>query len=106
MASETVTVVIHYEAKPGQSETARRELSALVDKVVSSEPDCLGIRILEDLDHEGRFLLYEWWTSKAAYTGPHTRTPHIQEFIGRAPAFMAGPPAITFWRLAHDAPQR
>ena len=39
-----MTVVIHYQAQPGQGSTARHELAALIDKVVAGEPDCLGIQ--------------------------------------------------------------
>jgi quinol monooxygenase YgiN len=45
-------------------------------------------------------LLIEEWTSEAAYTGPHMQTPHLQAFIGRAGAFLAGPPDI---RILRDA---
>jgi quinol monooxygenase YgiN len=102
MQGGTVTVVINYQAQPGQGETARRELAALIDKVVASEPDCRGIQLLVDEDDDARFLLYERWTGRAAYTGPHMQTAHIQEFITKAPSFMAGPPAITYWQLTHD----
>jgi len=105
MNSGTVTVVIHYQAQPGQSGTARRELAALIEKVVASEPDCLGIQLLVDEDDDTRFLLYERWTGRAAYTGPHMQTAHIQEFITKAPSFMAGPPAITYWQLTLEAPE-
>jgi hypothetical protein len=38
MRSGIVTVVIHYQAQPGQGGTARHELAALIDKVVAGEP--------------------------------------------------------------------
>jgi quinol monooxygenase YgiN len=76
MKSGTVTVVIHYQAQPGQGSKARHELSALVETVVGSEPDCLGIQLLVDEDDDTRFLLYERWTGRAAYTGSHMQTGH------------------------------
>lgn len=91
-----VIVLIEYRAVPGQESVAQRELAALVATVVGNEPDCAGIEILRDLDDGTRFVLYERWSSREAYTGPHMRTPHILEFIGKAADFMAGQPIITF----------
>lgn len=93
-----VTVVITYQAQPGRGEAARDELGALIAKVVSTEPDCLGIRLLQDSADADRFLLIEEWTSEEAYKGPHMTTPHLLAFIGRAREFLAGPPEIRFWR--------
>lgn len=98
MSNGPVVVVIHYQARPGMGAVAERELGALIAKVVAEEPDCAGIRLHRDLDDADRFLLYEIWTSREAYSGPHLETPHILEFRARAQAFVMGPPTITFWR--------
>jgi quinol monooxygenase YgiN len=71
-------------------------LATLVGTVVQNEPDCSGIEILRDIDDGTRFVLYERWSSRDAYTGPHMRTPHILAFITKAGDFMAGPPTISF----------
>lgn len=92
-----VTVIIEYCAQPDQVENAVAELTTLVATVVAVEGDCYGIRVLQDTADPARFLLYERWSSKEAYLGPHFQTPHIQDFISRAAAFMAGPPVIQFW---------
>lgn len=96
MRDGDIIVYIEYRALPGREAVARRELAALVAIVVEQEPDCSGIEILRDIDDGTRFVLYERWSSRDAYTGPHMRTPHILEFIAKAPDFMAGPPSITF----------
>lgn len=96
MPRDGVIVLIEYRALPGQETIAQRELTALVAIVVENEPDCSGIEILRDIDDGIRLILYERWSSREAYTGPHMRTPHILAFITNAPAFMAGPPSITF----------
>jgi quinol monooxygenase YgiN len=93
-----ITVLIEYQAQPGQGETAGRELAALTATVVSTEPDCRGIRLLRDAADADRLLLIEQWTSEAAFTGPHMTTPHLQAFMQRAPGFLAGPPQIRIWR--------
>ena len=93
-----VSVVIAYQAQPGQGETAGRELAALIATVVSTEPDCRGIRLLQDAADADRLVLIERWTSEAAFTGPHMTTPHLQAFMQRAPGFLAGPPQIRVLR--------
>lgn len=106
MAEDPVIVVIRYEARPGQGDRAEAELRALVREVVAREPDCLGIRLHADHDDRTRFLLYETWTSRAAYAGPHMKTPHLTSFIARAGALFAGPPTIEYWSLTDDLAAR
>lgn len=103
--ADPVTVVITYQAQVGQDTVALRELTTLIATVVANEPACMGIRLHQDADDDTRFLLYERWTDRDAYTGPHMRTPHLQAFIEKAPAFLAGPPDITFWEVIEDVPQ-
>lgn len=101
MASETI-VVIDYRAQPGKGKELKHELEALIRDVVKHEHDCLGIQLLETDDDGDRVLLYERWTSRAAYEGPHMQTPHITAFRERAQGFAAGRPAITFWTVKAD----
>ncbi|MGK2935480.1 MAG: putative quinol monooxygenase [Gemmatimonadaceae bacterium] len=96
MPGDGVIVLIEYRALPDRETAAQEELARLVAIVVENEPDCAGIEILRDMDDGTRFVLYERWSSREAYTGPHMRTPHILEFIAKAADFMAGPPTITF----------
>jgi quinol monooxygenase YgiN len=98
MVENEIVVVIGYQAQPGQGAMTRHELERLIDEVVTTENDCLGITMLQDPDQDTRFLLYERWTSREAYVGPHMQTPHLKAFIQKAPAFLAGQPAITFWK--------
>jgi quinol monooxygenase YgiN len=101
MAVESI-VVITYKAQPDQGARMLRELKALVAEVVAQEPDCHGIRVHLDPDDDTRLLLYERWSSREAYSGPHMQTPHLGAFMGRAREFLAGPPTIEFWRLDED----
>ncbi len=98
MPSKPVIVAITYQARPGQGPAARAALAGIIAAVVANEPDCLGIRLLEHTGDDTRFLLYETWTSQAAYVGPHMQTPHLKAFIEAAGALFAGPPDISFWR--------
>lgn len=98
-----VIVVIRYQAAPTQAETARREILALVATVLSTEPACRGIQVLESEEDPTRFMLVERWPDRATYMGPHMQQPHIQSFIQRADAFLAGPPDISLWHTAGGA---
>jgi len=103
MSKEAVIVLIEYRARPGQEEAARSALTALVATVVAREPDCHGITMLDHADDPARILLYERWTDRQTYLGPHMKTPHLVEFIGRAGELFTGPPEITFWTLVGAA---
>ena len=94
----SVTVVIEYRALPGAVELAIAEMDALVATVVAAEPDCRGIRLLQETDDPVRILLIEEWTSREAYLGPHFSTPHLTAFKAKAAALFAGAPKIEFWR--------
>src|SRR5690606_40169007 len=93
-----VTVAITNQAPPTRAATAHGELAALMATVVAKEPDCRGIRLLQDSADADRLLLVETWSSEAAFTGPHMTTPHLQAFMQRAREFLAGPPEIRIWR--------
>lgn len=104
---DAVTVIIDCRAQPGRGAVLRDELAALARTVVAKEPDCLGIEMLQDDDDDTRILMYERWTTREAYLGPHRETPYFKAFIDRSAAFAAGPPAITFWRsLENLVPSR
>ena len=102
MSQSNVLVVIQFQAQPGRGGVLRRELASLIRTVVEQERECVAIRMHQDLDDDTRILLYEEWTSRVAYTGPHMQTPHILAFMEKAPTFVAGPPAITFWTLTDE----
>jgi quinol monooxygenase YgiN len=84
MRPSAVTVLIEYRALPGQAERAIADLERLVAIVVREEPDCFGIRLLQDAGDPERLLLDEQWSSREAYLGPHLQTAHLQEFIAQA----------------------
>ena len=106
MIFDQVTVVITYEARPGMADVAREELAALIETVVAQEPACRGIQLFQGSADPHRLLLTEQWESEEAYAGPHLRTPHILAFRERAPAFLAGPPEISYWHpVAAAAPE-
>ena len=76
---------------------ALAEIRQLVAEVLRLEPECEGIEVLVGADDAHRLLLCERWSSHETFVGPHMQQPHLQAFIARAPAFLAGPPEISFW---------
>lgn len=90
-------VIVSYRALPGQVESARREIAALVAMVQSTESDCGGITMLQDAADPARLTLIEDWPSQEIFLGPHMQQPHIQAFMQAAGGFLAGPPDISFW---------
>lgn len=102
--TDSIIVVITYRTQPDQGARALRELRALVADVVALEKDCLGIRLHRDPVDDTQILLYEQWSSREAYVGPHMQTPHIGAFMGRAREFLSGPPTIAFWQLDDGNP--
>lgn len=98
----SVVVLIEYKAQGDKVERAVSELEHLITTVVNTELDCYGIRMLQDSHDPSRILLYELWSSRSAYEGPHFQTPHLQAFIATAGELFAGPPKIEFWKVAAE----
>ncbi len=97
-----VTVAITYQARPDQVERAVRELTALIETVVATEPDCFGIQLYQDPADPARIFLFEQWTSREAYLGPHLETPHLLAWKANAGPLFLGPPERSYWRLAAE----
>lgn len=91
-------VVVRYQAQPGKGAEARRELQSLIEMVLP-EAGCNGITLHESLSNPGELLLYEDWADVETFLGPHSDTPHLQDFIAKAGKFLSGPPEITLWRV-------
>jgi len=96
--AEYVTVIIEYRTLPDSVAPAFAEIEGLIRTVVASEPDCHGIRLLQDTQDPTRMLLYEEWSSREAYFGPHLLTAHLCAFKAKAPSLFAGPPVIHVWQ--------
>jgi quinol monooxygenase YgiN len=98
------TVVISCQIQAGKAEIARQEFSAIIKTVVANEAACHGIDLHLDPEDPNRILLIEYWDNKESFIGPHMQTPHMQAFLQRAQAFLAGSPDFGFWRLLAAAP--
>ncbi len=97
MTSTRVVVHIEYRAQAGRADQAVTDLETLIATVVATEPDCFGIRLLQDPQDPANLLLIEEWSSQDAYLGPHFQTAHLEAFIARASEIFEGPPVIQFW---------
>jgi quinol monooxygenase YgiN len=93
-----ITVMVSYRVQPDQMHRALRAIASLVSTVLTNEPDCKGIEILQDDADQTRITLLERWTGPEAFLGPHMQQPHIQAFIREASSFLGGPPEISLWR--------
>ena len=96
---DLVTVVIVCDIQSGKTDLARKEFADIIETVVANEAACHGIHVHLDPEDPNRLLLIEYWDSKDAFTGPHMQTPHMQAFLQRAEAFLAGTPDFGFWQL-------
>lgn len=99
----SIVVVVRYCAQPGKALDALTAVRELVATVLSTEPACAGIEILQNLDNPEAITLVERWPDRGAFLGPHMQQPHIQAFIQSAGALLAGPPDISFHSIAGAA---
>ena len=97
MSNDSIVVVVKYHTQPGREELAINQIRGLVASVVSLEPECQGISILQNSAEPTAIMLIEHWPNQSTFLGPHMQQPHIQAFIQRAGEFLAGPPEISFW---------
>ena len=100
--SETL-VIVQYTAQTGKAPAALTAIRALVREVISGEPACGGIEILQELDAPERITLVEPWPSREVFLGPHMQQSHIQDFIRGAGELLAGPPQISFHAVVEPA---
>jgi quinol monooxygenase YgiN len=101
-----IVVLIRYTAQPGMAPRALEKIRAVVAAVLAREPDCRGIEILQDVAAPESITLVERWPDQATFGGPHMQQPHIRAFIEDAPAFLAGPPDLSFWKSTSDGQAR
>jgi quinol monooxygenase YgiN len=95
MNAKPVTVVATLKARPGQEETLRQELLALIP-ATRAEAGCLNYDLHRATDNPALFLFHENWTSKADLDA-HLAKPHLQNFLAKAADLLAEEPNITRW---------
>ena len=96
MQLSDVTVLVHLRLLPDFVEQGKRDLLDFARVVKRSEPDCLGIEIVHDIDDPTRITMIEKWSNREAYVGPHLQTKHMKSFIDRSARYFDGSAEISF----------
>jgi quinol monooxygenase YgiN len=94
---ESLTVIAHIRAKPGQESRVRQVLQGLVSPT-RAEAGCINYDLHQSKTDPALFVFYENWTSEA-HLDAHSKSPHIQSFRKVAGEILAGPVEITKWRV-------
>jgi quinol monooxygenase YgiN len=90
---ESLTVIAHIRAKPGQESRVRQVLQGLVS-ATRAEAGCINYDLHQSQTDPALFVFYENWTSEA-HLDAHSKSPHIQSFRKVAGEILAGPVEIT-----------
>ena len=96
MASQTVTVVVRLNAKPGKNAQARQELFSLLAPT-RAEQGCINFDMHEAPNDPSMFLFHENWTSENDLKR-HFKTLHLKRWIKLAETLLAEPLERTRWR--------
>lgn len=94
---ESLTVIAHIRAKPGQESRVRQVLQGLVSPT-RAEAGCINYDLHQSQADPALFVFYENWTSEA-HLDAHSKSPHIQSFRKVAGEILAGPVEITKWQV-------
>ena len=78
------------DARPGMVGQLREKIAELA-RQVRREPGCLTFTAYQARDTQGRFYLYEVYTSAAAFD-EHLQTQHVRNFIAAVPALSTAEP--------------
>jgi quinol monooxygenase YgiN len=97
MGTDPIVVLIQFRVQPGKESLATQVMTSLIATVRKLEPACSGITMIRDAADPARVLLYERWSDRDSYMGPHMETPHIKAFKSQAGELFAGAPEISFW---------
>lgn len=75
------SLIIIFEAKDGLEAKLKKELQT-VPALVADEKELLQYEIYQSLDNNGRFTIYELWTSEKARLR-HSQEQYVEEFFER-----------------------
>ena len=97
MENSKVTVVARIKAKPGQEDTVREVLLALIPPT-TREKGCITYDLHQSADDKALFMFYENWCSREELD-EHLGTPHLQAFLGKVDELLAEPVDISLWEM-------
>ncbi len=95
-----IAVIAKLPVKPEARDDAIAEFKGLMAKVAEEE-GTLHYTLNIDQNDPNVLVVIERYTDMEAL-GAHSSTPHFQEFMGKAGAFMAGPPEISTLEEIHS----
>ncbi len=93
-----LVLLVRFEAKDGMEERARAEMEAFIPQVIEEEA-CISINLHQNPDAPHEFMLYEFWSDKAFFMGPHRETPYMKAMVERSSEFMKGSMDMSIWDL-------
>jgi quinol monooxygenase YgiN len=94
---ESLTVIAHIRAKPGQESRVREILQGLLS-LTRAEAGCINYDLHQSHADPALFVFYENWSSEADLEA-HSKSPHIQSLRKVAGEVLAGPIEITKWQV-------
>ena len=95
--NDSLTVIAHVRAKPGQESRVRQILEGLLAPT-RAEAGCINYDLHQSQMDPALFVFYENWTSEA-HLEAHSKSPHIQSLRKVAGEILAGPIEITKWQV-------
>jgi quinol monooxygenase YgiN len=93
----SLTVIAHVRAKPGQESRVRQLLEGLLAPT-RAEAGCINYDLHQSQIDPTLFVFYENWESEA-HLDAHARSTHIQSFRKLADETLAEPVQITKWQI-------
>ena len=66
---------------------------------MEKEEHFVGIKMYVDPNDNSNILLTEEWENETYFKNDHMKTEHLQKFMNESPAFLAGPPEISYWKF-------
>jgi quinol monooxygenase YgiN len=94
--NDSLTVIAHVRAKPGQESRVRQLLEGLLAPT-RAEAGCINYDLHQSQTDPALFVFYENWESEA-HLDAHARS-HIQSFRKLADETLAEPVQITKWQI-------
>jgi quinol monooxygenase YgiN len=94
---ESLTIIAHVRAKPGQESRVREILQGLLSPT-RAEAGCINYDLHQSQTDPALFVFYENWTSEA-HLEAHAKSGHIQSLRKVAAEVLAGPIEITKWQV-------
>jgi quinol monooxygenase YgiN len=95
--NNSLTVIAHVRAKPGQESRVRQLLEGLLAPT-RAEAGCMNYDLHQSQTDPALFVFYENWESEA-HLDAHARSAHIQSFRKQGDEILAEPVQITKWQI-------